>query len=200
MRPPAAGHPAVLLDRDGVLNEDSHLLVHRRDLRLLAGVPEALRRLSAAGFKLIVISNQTIVARGLASEEDVRELNREIQRQVTRSGGPRLDGFYFCPHHPNATKPSYRMACECRKPRPGMLLRAAAEQRLELSASYLVGDRITDVIAGARVGCRTIQVRTGCHLAPPIETDEPLDEHVQPDHVCSDLPEATRWILSRLPA
>ena len=166
-----------MLDRDGVLNEDTHLLSRRRDLRLLTGVAEALNSLRASGFKLIVISNQPIVARGLASEP--------------------LDAFYYCPHHPSATLASYRIVCECRKPRPGMLLRAAAEHHLDLSASFMVGDRITDVIAGAHAGCRTIQVRTGRHEAPPIETVGPLDEDVRPDHVCSGLPEAARWILSR---
>ena len=187
---------AVLLDRDGVLNEDSHLLKRGDHLRILPGVPGALSRLRAAGFKLIVVSNQTIVARGLASEDDVREINAELERQLTGAGGPRLDGFYFCPHHPQATLPEYRTDCECRKPRPGLLLRAAAEHRLDLAASFMVGDRLTDVAAGASAGCRTVQVRTGRHAAPLIETVEPLDLSLQPDHSCSGLREAARWIVA----
>ncbi len=179
-----------------MLNEDTHLLRHGDQIRLLTGVPRALNRLRAAGFKLIVISNQTVVSRGLASEDEVRETNAELQRQLTRAGGPELDSFYFCPHHPRATRPAYRKDCECRKPRPGLLLRAAREHRLDLAASFMVGDRITDVIAGARAGCRTIQVQTGRHDAPPIETAEPLDTTVQPDHSCAGLPEAASWILS----
>ncbi len=189
--------PAVLLDRDGVLNEDTHLVRCGDDLRVLAGVPRALARLRAAGFLLIVISNQTVVARGLASEDEVGVLHGELQRRLRRAGGPVLDGFYYCPHHPQATLPAYRKICECRKPRPGLLLRAAAEHRLDLENSFMVGDRITDVVAGARAGCRTVQVRTGRHHAPPIETVEPLDTSVVPDHTCAGLPEAAHWILSR---
>lgn len=196
-RPPPPRDCAVFLDRDGVLNEDVHLLRHSCDLRLLPGVPGALRRLSSAGFRLIVVSNQTVVARGLASEEEVRALHRALERRLRQAGGPPLDAFYFCPHHPNADEPSYRIVCECRKPRQGLLVRAAEEHHLDLGASYMVGDRITDVIAGARAGCRTIQVETGGHLAPPIETGLPLNQDVRPDHVCAGLPEAARWILSR---
>ena len=186
---------AVFLDRDGVIIEDLHLLTKRARIQLLDGVPQALVRLRRAGFALIVITNQTVVSRGLATEQDVIDLNAEIQSLIERAGGPYLDAFYFCPHHPNATLPAYRMDCECRKPRPGLLLRAAREHNLNLGASFVVGDRITDIIAGARAGCRTVLVQTGKHQLPPIETVEPLDESVQPDHVCANLGEAARWIL-----
>jgi D-glycero-D-manno-heptose 1,7-bisphosphate phosphatase len=142
-----------------------------------------------------VISNQTVVARGLVTEQEVCVINAEMERLLEQAGGPHLDGFYFCPHHPNATLPAYRIACQCRKPRPGLLLQAAHEHNLDLSASFAVGDRITDIIAGARAGCRTVLVQTGAHLAPPIETNEPLDPSTQPDYTCADLAEAARWIL-----
>jgi len=186
---------AIFLDRDGVLIEDVHLLTNPRDIRVLEGVPQALRSLKEAGFQLIVISNQTVVARGLITEQEVCTINAEMEHPLEQAGGPRLDGFYFCPHHPNATLPAYRIACECRKPRPGLLLRAAREHNLDLSACFLVGDRITDIIAGARAGCRTVLVQTGKHQEPPIETVEPLDESVQPDYTCANLSEAARWIL-----
>jgi D-glycero-D-manno-heptose 1,7-bisphosphate phosphatase len=186
---------AVFLDRDGVLIEDVHLLTDLADIRILEGVAQALRSLKESGFQLIVISNQTVVARGLVTEQEVHAINAKMERLLEQAGGPHLDGFYFCPHHPNATLPAYRTACECRKPRPGLLLRAARERDLNLGASFAVGDRITDIIAGARAGCRTVLVQTGKHLAPPIETVEPLDESVQPDHVCADLRAAAKWIL-----
>jgi len=186
---------AIFLDRDGVLIEDVHLLVNSRDIRVLEGVPQALRSLKEAGFKLIVISNQTVVARGLVTEQQIYAMNAEMEHFLEQAGGPHLDGFYFCPHHPNAILPAYRIDCECRKPRPGLLLRAAREHKLDLGASFVVGDRITDIIAGVRAGCRTVLVQTGKHQAPPIETVEPLDESVQPDHVCPNLMAAAEWIL-----
>ena len=189
--------PAVFLDRDGVLVQDVDLLNRREDVRLLAGVPEALGLLKRAGYSIQVVSNQTVVARGLASETDVCALNEYIQQIIEHSGGPRLDGWYFCPHHPKANVPAYRINCECRKPQPGLLLRAANEHGLDLSASYMVGDRITDIIAGARAACRTVLVQTGMHARPPIETAEPLDVSVRPDFICAGLQEAAAWILSR---
>lgn len=186
---------AVFLDRDGVLIEDVDLLTSPDEIRVLGGVPQALRSLEQAGFRLIVISNQTVVARGLATEEDVCAMNAEVERHLIEAGGPRLDGFYFCPHHPKATLLVYRVACECRKPRPGLLVQAAREHDLDLTTSFVVGDRITDILAGASVGCRTVLVQTGEHREPPIETVDPLDGSVQPDHVCADLPEAATWIL-----
>lgn len=186
---------AIFLDRDGVLIKDVHLLTNPADIRVLEGVPQALTSLKEAGFKLIVISNQTVVAHGLVTEQEVYAINAEMERLLEQAGGPHLDGFYFCPHHPNATLPAYRIACECRKPRPGLLLRAARQHNLNLGASFVVGDRITDIIAGARAGCRTVLVQTGKHQAPPIETVEPLDESVQPDHVFADLKAMAEWIL-----
>lgn len=186
--------PAVFLDRDGVLVRDTDLLTRREAFEILPGVPEALRRLRNDGFRLVVTSNQTVVARGLISEEDVRALHQYLQQRLLDAGAPELDGWYFCPHHPKATLTSYRLDCECRKPRPGLLLRAAQDLDLELASSFAVGDRITDIIAGSRARCRTILVQTGKHLEPPIETGEPLDQTIRPDYVCADLQAAADWI------
>ena len=142
-----------------------------------------------------MISNQTVVARGLVTEQEVYAIHAKVECLLEQAGAPRLDGFYFCPHHPQATLPAYRIACECRKPRPGLLLRAAREHNLNLIASFVVGDRITDVIAGARAGCRTVLVQTGKHTAPPIEPVEPHDRSIQPDYTCANLSEAVKWIL-----
>ena len=187
--------PAVFLDRDGVLVQDADLLTDAAKFRLLPGVPAALARLRAAGLPLVVVSNQPIVARGLATEADVIGLHKLLQALLVQAGAPCLDGWYFCPHHPKANVPAYRLNCDCRKPQPGLLLRAARELGLDLSASFMVGDRITDIIAGARARCRTILVQTGMHSKPPIETAEPLDLSVQPDFTCAGLPEAADWIL-----
>lgn len=186
--------PAVFLDRDGVLIQDVDLITRPGQLHLLEGVPAALSLLKQAGFALIVASNQTVVARGMASEAEVIALNLILQDMIEAADGPRLDGWYFCPHHPKANLPAYRMDCECRKPRPGLLLRAARELNLDLSASFMVGDRITDIIAGAAAGGRTILVQTGKHLERPIETAAPMDTSILPDHVCADLLAASHWI------
>jgi D-glycero-D-manno-heptose 1,7-bisphosphate phosphatase len=186
---------AVFLDRDGVLVEDVDVVTHGDDLRLLPGVPVALNRLRDHGFELVVVTNQPIVARGLVTERDVAAIHECLASLIRDAGGPLLDRFYFCPHHPKATLPAYRQDCDCRKPRAGMLRRAAMELGINLSASYLVGDRVTDVIAGASVGCRTVLVQTGKHLAPPITTSEPIDPGIKPDYRCEDLAAAVDWIL-----
>ena len=189
---------AVFLDRDGVLVEDAGLIVKPEQLKLLPGATEALQPLHRAAFSLVVVSNQAAVARGLIQETDVSQINARLERLLQMAGGPPLDGWYFCPHHPNATLAAYRVDCDCRKPRPGLLLRAALELALDLPASFMVGDRITDVIAGQRAGCRTVLVRTGMHLAPLIETVEPVDASMHPDHTCGSLAEAAEWILRKL--
>jgi D-glycero-D-manno-heptose 1,7-bisphosphate phosphatase len=189
---------AVFFDRDGVLIEDRGLLTRAQDIRIVDRAPEALNRLRAAGLKLIVVSNQAVVARGLITEQQLEEINSEMCRRFQAAGAPPLDAIYSCPHHPEATLPAYRVACDCRKPRPGALLRAAREHGLNLAGSFLIGDRMTDIIAGSRAGCRTVLVVTPATSEPPIVTAEPLDESVQPDYICADLKAAADWIIQQL--
>jgi D-glycero-D-manno-heptose 1,7-bisphosphate phosphatase len=188
---------AVFLDRDGVIIEDVDWLTHPGQIHVLPGVPQALRRLAQTGFRLIVATNQPIIARGFATEAQLEALHAAMAAQLTAAGAPPLDLFYFCPHHPNATLPAYRVLCDCRKPRPGLLLRAARDFRLDLPASFMIGDRPTDIAAGAAAGCRTVLVQTGKHLLPPIQTAEPLDPGLKPDWTCADLPAAAEWIVNR---
>ena len=188
---------AVFLDRDGVLIEDVHLLTHPEQIVIPSGVPGALKKLAEAGFKLIVVSNQPVVARGMVDEQGVRAVHEHMASLLKNSGAPSFDGIYFCPHHPNATLLLYRVNCDCRKPKSGMFLQAAKELGIDLRASFTVGDRITDIIAGAKAGCRTVLVQTGKHSEKPIETSEPLDTTIQPDHVCADLAKAAEWIVSQ---
>ncbi len=188
---------AVFLDRDGVLVEDVHLLTRSEQIIVLPGVAQALRAFGEAGFKLIVVSNQTVVARGLASEAEVSAVNVHLEALLQRAGAPPLAGFYICPHHPNATLPQYRTDCQCRKPRPGLFLQAAREHDIVLPRSFAVGDRITDIIAGAKAGCRTVLMQTGKHADAPIESPEGIDAITQPDHVCASLAAAAEWILKQ---
>ncbi len=187
---------AVFLDRDGVLIEDVHLLTKPEQIRIPSGVAAALTKLKAAGYKLIVVSNQTVVSRGLATEAQVGTVNRRMEELLNTQGAPRFDGFYICPHHPKATLEEYRSECECRKPRPGLILKAGREHNVDLARSFMIGDRITDIVAGAKAGCRTILVQTGQHTAAPIESVEPLDKNITPDHTCADLNAAANWILA----
>ena len=186
---------AVFLDRDGVIIKDVNLLTDSVDIQILNGVTDALKKLKKSGFKLIVVSNQTVVARGLATEEDVKKINSEIERRIVALGGPIFDGIYFCPHHPNATLSEYREKCECRKPRTGMLTQAAKEHNIDLTKSFMVGDRITDIIAGKNAGCKTILLKTGMHKTETIVTVDIIDEDIQADYTCIDLLTAAEWIF-----
>lgn len=193
--PPCVTNSAVFLDRDGVLIEDRHLLTDSHSVRILEHVPLALSKLKEIGFKLIVVSNQPVIARGMVTEQEVNAINANMQMLLTQAGGPVLDGVYFCPHHPNANVLKYRKNCKCRKPQPGLLIQAAREHLVNLKTSFMIGDRITDIIAGAKAGCQTIFVQTGQHLAAPIETAETLDTSIRPDCICADLKAAADWIL-----
>jgi len=187
---------AVYLDRDGVLVEDVHLLTRPDQLRLLPEVPPALRRLAGSGFELVVVTNQTVVARGLCTEAEVAAVHGRMISLIESAGGPRLNWIYVCPHHPNATLAQYRVDCECRKPRPGLLQVAARELSIDVRGSFMVGDRPSDIQAGANAGCRTVLVTTGRNEAPAIESPEAAGR-VMPDLVCNNLAEAADWILQR---
>lgn len=143
--------PAAFLDRDGVLNEDRGYVHRWEDFSFLPGVIEALRQLQHKGYLLVVITNQSAVARGLCAEADVLALH-ERMRTVLREQGIELAGIYHCPHHPQGSVPRYARACPCRKPEPGMILRAAQEHGIDLARSFLVGDKISDLEAGRAAG------------------------------------------------
>jgi D-glycero-D-manno-heptose 1,7-bisphosphate phosphatase len=184
---------AVFLDRDGVLIRDVHLLTRTDQVEFLPGAPAAVGRLNRAGLLTVVVTNQTVVARGLATEEDVARVHAWMQARLREEGGA-IDRFYLCPHHPQATVPRYRVECTCRKPRPGMLLQAAAELGIDLGQSYLVGDRVSDVAAGRHAGVTTILVETGMHDAPPITSVSAADAALRPHHTFPDLAAAVDWL------
>ncbi len=186
----------MFLDRDGVIVRDSAPVSDASRVEILPGVPDALNRLHQAGYRLVVVTNQSIVARGALTESAVVDLQRHIEQRIRDAGGPALDGFYFCPHHPKANLPAYRIDCTCRKPRPGMLERATVDLGLDRSRSFMVGDRITDIEAGHRAGCRTIWVHTGAHEEARIEASDPVPAGLVADHVCQSLAEAADIILA----
>ena len=146
-----SGRPAAFLDRDGVLNEDRGYVHRWEDFAFLPGVIDALRRLQQKGYLLVVITNQSAVARGLCAETDVLALH-ERMRAFLHGQGIELAGIYYCPHHPQGSVSDYAIVCSCRKPEPGMILRAAREHGIDLSRSLLVGDKISDLEAGRAAG------------------------------------------------
>lgn len=186
---------AVFLDRDGVLVEDVEQVLAAESFRILPGVPESLGRLAGAGFKLAVVTNQPIVARGLATEAQVESLHQQLVRMLVEAGGPRIDGIWACPHHPHANVVTYRVACECRKPRPGLILDGARALGVTTASSWMVGDRASDIAAGRRAGCRTILVESGRHADRPIVGAENLGSDGTPHHRATDLAAAVDHIL-----
>ncbi len=151
-------HKAILLDRDNTLIEDPGYLSDPGGVRLLPGVGEALRRLADAGYKLVVVTNQSAVARGIVSEARLAEIHAELERQLAEHD-VRLDAIYYCPYHPEGTVPPFNRPSQDRKPSPGMLHRAARDLDIDLAASWMIGDSPSDIEAGRRAGCRTIRIR-----------------------------------------
>lgn len=119
-----------------------------------------MARLNRAGWAVVVVTNQSGVARGRFTEADVAAVHAHLA-ELLAGYGARIDAFHYCPHHPEADRVEYRRPCECRKPRPGLLLQAAAGLGLDLAASWMIGDRVSDLEAGAAAGCRTVLVRSG---------------------------------------
>jgi D-glycero-D-manno-heptose 1,7-bisphosphate phosphatase len=143
--------PAAFLDRDGVLNEDLGYVHRVADFHWLPGAVAACRRLQGAGFALVVVTNQSGVARGLYTLADVEQLHAHMAQQL-EAQGVKLTGVYACPHHPDGLPGEYRLACDCRKPQPGMLLQAMREHSLNPAQSVLFGDRASDLQAGQAAG------------------------------------------------
>ena len=167
---------AVFVDRDGTIIEDRDYCSDPKDVKIFPGAPEALRRLKSNGFKLIIITNQSGIGRGLFTLEQYRAVEAEVLRQL---GDDLIDASYFCPDTPG-------QHCNCRKPAAGMVVAAAREHQLDLSRSFLVGDKETDVECGHNAGVRTIRVRTGFDR----ETTKSMA-----DWVAEDVPAAVDLIL-----
>jgi D-glycero-D-manno-heptose 1,7-bisphosphate phosphatase len=150
---------AVFLDRDGTINIEKDYLYQAAEFEFIAGVPEAIRLLNQAGFFVVVVTNQSGVARGYYTEEDVEILHRHISCELERYDA-HVDAWLYCPHHPSG-RGSYALPCDCRKPMPGMLKDAARRYNIDLQNSTMIGDKRADIEAGLAAGCRTILVRTG---------------------------------------
>lgn len=144
--------PAIFLDRDGVLNRDFNYVHRIEDLELLPSVSRSLSRLKAAGFLLIVITNQSGIARGKFTLKDVDLFNAALQKKITEENGPLFDAVYVCPHHPLGSAHPYNVDCNCRKPKPGLLLQAMSDHDVDVSLSCMVGDKESDMEAAKAAG------------------------------------------------
>lgn len=185
-------NPVVFLDKDGTLIEDVPYNVDPDRIRLASGAVEGLRSLHRAGYQLIVISNQAGVARGYFPETALVAVEQQLRSLLSDFGVP-LAGFYYCPHHPDGTVSEYAIACDCRKPQPGLILQAAQDWVIDLSHSWFIGDILHDIEAGRAAGCRTILLDNGN------ETEWELSRSRLPHHVVTNLAEAAQIITAMQP-
>lgn len=167
---------AVFLDRDGTINVDREYVHKIKDLEFIPGVLEALAKLAKTEYKIIIITSQSGIGRGYYTQKEYELFNEHMLKRIKNHGG-RIDGIYFCPHHPND-------GCECRKPMPKMILNAANDFNIDLSKSYMIGDKKSDVEMGKNAGCKTIRVMTG------------KNEVSEADHTTKDLGEAIEAIIN----
>lgn len=185
----------IFLDRDGTLNEEVHYLYKPEDLHIFPGVPEALKMLRQAGYRLVVVTNQAGVARGYYTEEDVKCLHRYMNRVLERDGAV-IDAFYYCPHHPEHGVGAYKTECRCRKPGTGMFEMAEKQFEVDKARSFMVGDKLLDVEAGKNFGIASVLVGTGYGREQHVRDLESGADQVY-DFYADTLLEAARWIITK---
>jgi len=185
---------AIFLDRDGTVSYEVGYMNHVSRLKVMPESAEAIRWINGSGFKAVLVTNQSGVARGYFAEPLIHQVHDSLSRQLAEKGA-RLDGIYYCPHHPREGEAPWRRECECRKPATGMLERACSELGLEMQGSYMVGDTMTDLRTARNAGVTGILVLTGYGQG---EFDH-RSHHwpFRPDHIAADLRDAVRWILQR---
>jgi histidinol-phosphate phosphatase family protein len=179
---------AIFLDRDGVINEDRDDYVKSwEEVHFIKGARQAIKMIHQAGIPIIVITNQAAIGRGIISEADLSDIHTRMQGAIKKGGGS-ISHFYYCPHHPDDQ-------CHCRKPRCGLLKRAARDLNLNLADCFFVGDTLKDVHAGRRAGCRTVLVQTG-QGEKTLQKILAGQTTITPDWVCEDLASATPLMLN----
>ena len=189
---PGDPRPAVFLDRDGTLTAEAEWVRSTSDLVLLDSARPAVELLGRAGFAVVVATNQSAVARGFITEAALAEVHAHMVRELEKGGG-RIDGVYVCPHHPTEGFPPYRRVCECRKPKPGLLLAAARDLGLDLARSFVIGDAARDLEAGAAAGAAGVLVATGKGEA---EFERLVVDRRSPERFEKDVLEAARAIVA----
>lgn len=188
------GNIAVFLDRDGTINEEVDFLTSPRDLHLIPRSAEAIRRANDLGLRVIIVTNQSGIARGLFTEAELLEVHRMLAGRLADEGA-RIDGIYYCPHHPSEGTGGYRKECDCRKPNTGMIERAAREFRIDPERSYVIGDRTVDVGMAKNAGARAILVLTGYGRA---ELGICERDAIPLDYVADDLYDAMEFVARDL--
>lgn len=183
---------AIFMDRDGTVSDEVGYLNHVSRLRVFPWSAEAIRAINRSQMLAILVTNQAGVARGYFKEEMIGRVHDRLAEELARDGA-RLDAIYYCPHHPTAGEPPYRRACDCRKPRPGMLLQAAREHDVDLEGSYVVGDKYSDVGLAHAVGASGVLVLTG-YGRGELEYERETWPR-EPEHVAETLVDAVTWIL-----
>ncbi|MFH2012913.1 MAG: HAD family hydrolase [Pseudomonadota bacterium] len=184
---------AVFMDRDGTINEEQGYLSDPSGLEILPGAVDAIRLINEKQIKAVVITNQSGVARGYFSEKIIERIHLRL-RELLEEKGAYLDGIYYCPHHPEVGSSEYHKNCNCRKPDIGMLQQASAELGIDLSDSYIVGDKLTDIEPAYKVGAKGILVLTGYGKEELGSLNKSTDR--QPHYIAGDLLEAVNWILA----
>lgn len=186
--------PAVFLDRDGTINEQFGYINHVSRFVILPGVSEAIRLLNENDFWVIIVSNQGGVARGYYPLKLVHEIHTFLTSSL-KDEGATIDGIFYCPHHPAGIVPEYSSECACRKPKPGLIHQALDAFDVDMSGSYVIGDRYVEIELAHRLNLKGVLVKTGYGLG---EIDYVLPQKpLQPRYIAEDLLDAVRWILKR---
>lgn len=187
--------PAVFLDRDGTINEQMGYINHISRFHLLPGVAEAIRRLNEARVPVVVVTNQSGLARGYFPAELLTAVHKKMVTLLAEQGA-HVDGIYICPHHPEAKREEYRVNCDCRKPKTGLLVQAANDLGLDLTRSFVVGDRWSDLKTAANCGATPVLVLTGYGSGDALYIGP--TQAVQPTMIGVDLAAAVQWILEKI--
>lgn len=184
---------AVFIDRDGTISEEVGYINHPSRFRLFSYSSQAIKLLNQAGWLAVVITNQAGVARGYFTEEMIHTVHTTLRNELKRNGAS-IDGIYYCPHHPSTGQPPYRAECQCRKPQPGLIRRAADDLNIDLAASWMIGDRYSDMELAGNAGVRAAFVLSG-YGRGEWEHQRTAWNH-QPEIIAEDLLEAVRRIIA----
>jgi D-glycero-D-manno-heptose 1,7-bisphosphate phosphatase len=188
-------HPAVFLDRDGTINEQMGYINHISRFVLLPGVGRAIRRLNERNIPVVVVTNQSGLARGYFPVSLLDKVHAKMKEQLAAEGA-HIDGLYICPHHPEAKEKKYRKTCNCRKPKTGLLEQAAADLDIDLKSSFMVGDRWSDLKCAAAAGATPVLVLTGYGRGDQLYIGP--QQELQPAFIAEDLNEAVDRIIQQM--